>query len=182
MHRNVKTLIVSGGIGSGKSFVCSLLAGMGYGVYDCDSRVKEIYLLHPELAAMVSKDIFEKPEKLAALETALFPVLKDDFERWAGTVAGGPGWVVMESATILDKSDFDGFGDFIVWVEAPQEVRLERAVGRATVSRESILERMKLQPGHQNDPRVGFVIDSSVPKPEVKKQVEQLLRIINNIE
>jgi len=178
MHRDVKTIVVSGGIGSGKSFVCSVLAGRGLDVYDCDSRVKEIYGLCPELKAMASPEIFNNPEKLQALEDALFPVLKEDFEKWTA----GKKWVVMESATILDKSYFEGFGDYVIWVEAPEQTRLERALGRGTVSRESILERMRLQANHKDDPRVDFVIDSSGSMTDVEKQVDKLIQRIKNME
>lgn len=176
MHRDVKTIIVSGGIGSGKSFVCSLLAARGMDVYDCDSRVKAIYGRCPDLKAMASPEIFNVPEKLQTLEDALFPVLKQDFENWAA----GKKWVVMESATILDKSYFEGFGDYVIWVEAPEQTRLVRALERGTLGRESILERMRLQRSHLDDPRVDFVIDSSVSMPEVEKQVDELIQRIKN--
>ena len=43
------TILVTGGIGSGKSAVCALLRERGVPVYDCDSRVKELYLIRKEL-------------------------------------------------------------------------------------------------------------------------------------
>ena len=33
---------LTGGIGSGKSYVCKLLAERGISVYDCDAHAKEI--------------------------------------------------------------------------------------------------------------------------------------------
>ena len=43
-------LIVTGGIGSGKSEVCRILNGSyGYPVYNADKRAKELYTIYPEL-------------------------------------------------------------------------------------------------------------------------------------
>ena len=39
----MRTLAVTGGIGSGKSLVCSFLAERGFPVYDADSRTKALY-------------------------------------------------------------------------------------------------------------------------------------------
>ena len=37
-----KRIAITGGIGSGKSYVCSMLKGKGIDVYDCDSAAKRI--------------------------------------------------------------------------------------------------------------------------------------------
>ena len=44
----MRTVIVTGGIGSGKSAVCALLRKRGIPVYDSDSRVKELYKSRPK--------------------------------------------------------------------------------------------------------------------------------------
>ena len=52
----MKVLIVTGGIGSGKSTVCSMLSkDYGYPVYEADRRVKELYLEHPRLLTDIEK-------------------------------------------------------------------------------------------------------------------------------
>ena len=38
----MKIIALTGGIGSGKSVVSSILRTMGYHVYDCDSRAKPV--------------------------------------------------------------------------------------------------------------------------------------------
>ena len=43
-------IIISGGIGSGKSTVCKILRDQfGWPVYEADNRVKELYLQHDGL-------------------------------------------------------------------------------------------------------------------------------------
>lgn len=168
-------IVVSGGIGSGKSFVCSVLEKAGFSVYDCDSAAKRLYRTHAELSSMLCPDIFDRPGRLKALEGALFPVLMEDFRKWAR----GRDAVAVESATILDKDYFRGFGDYILWVDAPAGVRIERAVGRGTIDRTSIEKRMALQPSHKDDPLVNRVIDTSGSKDDTRRQVYEFLKDID---
>ena len=53
--------------------------------------------------------------------------------------------MVFESATVLEKTQFDGFGDKIILVDAPFETRLERACRRDGADREKVLARMQNQ-------------------------------------
>ena len=49
-----RTIVITGGIGSGKSEVCRQLALRGYtNQYDADSRVKALYSLVPELVPSI---------------------------------------------------------------------------------------------------------------------------------
>ena len=45
----MKTLLITGPIGSGKSLDSSVLADCGDPVYDCDAQAKDLYGRHPEL-------------------------------------------------------------------------------------------------------------------------------------
>ena len=44
-----KVLGITGGIGSGKSYVCGVFRSLGCKVYDSDSRTKELYDENPEI-------------------------------------------------------------------------------------------------------------------------------------
>ena len=43
----MKTLVITGGIGSGKTVVARYLSSKGIPVYDCDSRTKALYYENP---------------------------------------------------------------------------------------------------------------------------------------
>ena len=157
-------IIVTGGIGSGKSLVCRILNEMGITAqYDADSRAKALYEEHPTLLSDIEKSlgcslkdtdgrfqpaelasvIFAERSALETVESLLFPVLLDDFRSFAGTC--GEDIVVFESATVLEKPQFKGFGDKVILVDAPFEVRLERACRRDGAEREKVLARMRNQ-------------------------------------
>ena len=161
----MSVVIISGGIGSGKSTVCKLLESeYGWPVYDADSRVKAIYddipsvLLSIEDAlnekfrddegmfspSMLASRIFSDEDALGKVEDIVFPVLTEDFIRWKNE-HDDKRWLVLESATILEKENLVGLGDVVVVIDAPLEIRLQRAAERDGVSRESVSSRASNQ-------------------------------------
>lgn len=176
-------IIVTGGIGSGKSEVCSILKDMGFrSQYNADSRAKALYEEHPSLLAdietslgrclrdeegrfmpgVLASIIFNDTKALNVVEDHLFPALIDDFNEFAGNC--GDEYVVFESATVLEKPQFEGFGDKVIFVDAPFETRLERACLRDGADREKVLARMRNQKlmnalsDGLEDPRIDCVI------------------------
>ncbi len=155
---------ITGGIGSGKSVVCRLMAMLGAPLYDCDAAAKALMnsseKLHDELAERFGAEIFGpegldrralaakvfgNPEELAALNSIVHPAVANDFCRWAKrTEADGKRWVVMESA-ILYESGFDGLVDLVVGVVAPEELRVERATLRDGATADAVRSRMAAQ-------------------------------------
>ena len=53
----MKTVIVTGGIGSGKSAVCALLQERGIPVYECDARTKGLYARRPSLITQLERPL-----------------------------------------------------------------------------------------------------------------------------
>lgn len=159
------TLVVTGGIGSGKSLVCRYLTEKGIPVYDADSRTKRLYDKYPELVERIEDEfccflrnedgkldrkalagiVFPDPEKLKALEAIVHPFVYSDFEKWRDSFEGKAPFVVMESAIFQSKPLFRPLADKVLLVDAPEELRLERASSRDKTSREEILSRMKEQ-------------------------------------
>ena len=85
------------------------------------------------------------------------------------------------SSPILEKPFFDGFGDYVVLVDAPVSLRLKRACTRDKVTEEQIRERMLNQPllnslseGEKSE-RVGHVIMNDGSYEELQKKVEDFL-------
>ena len=139
----MRTVIVTGGIGSGKSAVCALLRKRGIPVYDSDSRVKELYKsrrsLVPRLEkalgcplrqadgtldkARLSALIFSDEGARETLESIVYPILLKDFQRWRSRQEA----------------------PFVVLVDAPRELRIRRVMARDGVSREQVQRRLEAQ-------------------------------------
>lgn len=192
------TILLTGGIGSGKSSVRRILERMGVPCYDADSVVKGFYevplesesehlasdtaekpFLLPEIEAALGLSfrksdgsfdsrkladaIFSDSVRLKTVEGIVFPALATDFERWRKSVgetvpgAAPPAverpvgatpladLAIFESATALDKPDFPKLWDKCVWVDAPEELRVERVLARDRCFREQVMSRIRLQ-------------------------------------
>ena len=157
----MKTLLLTGGIGSGKSAVASILRGKGIPVYDSDSAVKGLYTpwrirriekmlgvkVHSRGGTLDSKAlasvVFKDSDALGKLESYIYPSLLRDFRQWRK--ANEAPVVVFESAIALFKPQFDGLWDGVILVTAPEELRLSRAAARDKVSIETVRKRAELQ-------------------------------------
>lgn len=198
----MKVIVVTGGIGSGKSQVCRILEEKyGIPVYEADRRAKCLYSEIPELLASIevalgcklrddsgefkpqslAEIIFSDPAALKEVESLLFPAMMTDFGKWAELT--GRQVVAFESATILEKKQFDGFGDIVLLVDAPMELRIARAIERDGVDKDAVLRRISVQPlmnrlsEGENDSRVDFILanDSTFENLEekLKKFIEK---------
>ena len=167
----MKTVILTGGMGSGKSAVCACLKARGVPVYDSDARTKSLYDRDPALVdrmeAVLSTDlrrpeggldrrklaalIFSDPARREQVEAVVYPAVLADFRRWKrwqrprGWTYGPVPFVVLESAVILSKPVFDGLGDKVVLVDAEESVRVARAVARDGSDPETALLRIREQ-------------------------------------
>ena len=186
----MRSILVTGGIGSGKSAVCKLLRERGVPVYECDARTKELYDTIPTLVPQLEKAlgaslrradgtldkvrlaslIFSDSNARETLEGIVYPLVLEDYRNWLSRQEAP--FVVIESALILSKPLFDGIYDAAVLVEAPVEVRLQRVLRRANASREDFLSRMQAQ--FFPPEKVDVVLPNAGTKEELKAAVEHL--------
>ena len=167
----MKTVILTGGMGSGKSAVCAYLKTRGVPVYDSDARTKSLYDRDPALVdrmeTVLGTDlrtpagrldrrklaglIFSDPACREQVEAVVYPAVLADFRRWKrwqrprGWTYGPVPFVILESAVILSKPVFDGLGDKVVLVDADESVRVARAVARDGSDPEAALRRIRQQ-------------------------------------
>lgn len=152
---------ITGGIGSGKSTVCSLFAHLGIPVYAADREAKRLMREDPALIASVkaafgtdsydgtepnrpflAKMVFGNPEKLALLNSLVHPAVFRDFERWCG-LQHAP-YVIKEAAIMFESGSYKQVHE-VVAVTAPLELRIQRVMERDGSSREDILKRIQAQ-------------------------------------
>lgn len=155
------TVAVTGGIGSGKSTLCSLFAGTGITVYDSDSQAKRLMNSSPELVhaikaafgecaydngelnrAYLASEIFSDDSKRGLLESLVHPAVMDDFRQCAAADSGP--YVVFESA-ILFESGLAPLFDRVVAVVAPLELRIRRTCLRDGFDVEAVRRRIAAQ-------------------------------------
>ena len=188
---------ITGGIGSGKSTVCAILAEFGVAVYDSDSRAKrlmnedntlrerllerfgsEVYCVEGLNRRYLAERVFGNPEELKALNAIVHPAVMDDFDRWALEQEGS--YVVLESA-ILFEASLDRRVDVSVAVMAPEELRIERAMQRDGAQREQIVARMNNQISDQERVERAKYTIVNIDIDNLRSDVEQLHRRLSYV-
>ena len=175
---------ITGGIGSGKSYVCKRLAKHGIEVYDCDAAAKRLIRTSPDLQqqivrlvgsldkAAMSRFLLASESNQQAMNAIVHPAVFRDFEQ------SGMQW--MESA-ILFESGADTLVNKTVAVTAPQEVRIQRIIERDGITREKALQWMARQ-WSQADvmARADYIIVNDGVT-DIDKQIESLLEKIKEL-
>ena len=185
-------IAITGGIGSGKSYVCRILEKQGIKVYDCDAEAKRLMRTDAELQAGLKKlvgeevysadGILQKPvlaqfiltseANKQAVNDVVHPAVARDFEQ------SDCEW--MESAILFD-SGFDRRTHFdkVVCVSAPVAVRLQRIMQRDHISQEKAQQWIDaVLPQEELIARSDYEIVNDGVR-DVEAQVLHLLNLLN---
>ena len=185
-------IAITGGIGSGKSYVCRILEKQGIRVYDCDAEAKRLMRTDAELQAglkrLVGEEVYsadgilQKPvlaqfiltseANKQAVNDVVHPAVARDFEQ------SDCEW--MESAILFD-SGFDRRTHFdkVVCVSAPVAVRLQRIMQRDHISQEKAQQWIDaVMPQEELIARSDYEIVNDGVR-DVEAQVVHLLNLLN---
>lgn len=164
-------IALTGGIGSGKSVVATMLTIMGYSVYDCDSRAKALMDSSDEIKRTIAQDIcaeaitpdgdidrsrlsaviFGNAEKLKRLNAIVHKEVRQDMMRWfASQDKSKPCFV---ETAILYQSGLDLVVDKVWEVTADTETRICRVMKRNSMERQQVVDRIESQNSFKCDRR-----------------------------
>lgn len=164
--KNIGNIGITGGIGSGKTYVCNLLEEKGIRIYNADIRAK--YLLEnnaeirskvihllgsgayltdgkPDRSFIASK-VFQDNTLLHALNAIIHPATLSDYEIWKTQVPADYTWnfQLKEAAILFESGSHKGL-DAVICVYAPKEIRLKRVMERDQLHESEVLARMDKQ-------------------------------------
>ncbi|MDO5446515.1 MAG: dephospho-CoA kinase [Prevotellaceae bacterium] len=173
--------IITGGIGSGKSYVCEKLRKRGIEVYDCDAAAKRIMREDPDVRqqlinligeeaytgnelnkAAVAKFLLQSEYNTQAINAIVHPAVAADF------LASDYEW--MESAiyyeadfgNVLKQVSSEPISPYVICVSAPTKVRIRRIMKRDNITEEKALEWINKQiPQEEKERRSDFVIHNA---------------------
>ena len=161
--KSKRLVAITGGIGSGKSVVSAILRIMGYSVYDCDSRAKNLMNTNKDIkndlissfgvdclsddgkinAQYISSIVFKDKTALLKINSIVHPRVKDDILL---EYLNNQGVMFVETAILLQSNLLDIIDE--VWlVDAPENVRVKRVMLRNSMSADEVRRRIKSQSG-----------------------------------
>ncbi len=192
----MKSIGITGGIGSGKSMVCKILEKLGYPVFYADFEAKKAQqedpLLKSQIIALlgegayegdtlnrpfVAENIFNDPALRKAMNQIVHPAVYRAYDSWKSKQTAE--LVFNESALLFETGSYKRF-DATILVTADLEVRIARVIERDQVTREQVLARMNHQLSDDEKRRhTPFVITNNPDVmliPQVLQMVETLLK------
>ena len=152
---------VTGGIGAGKSIVCTVLERMGYPVFYSDIEAKKIISsnsvvknqLIESFGSQVFKNnqlnrtylsnlLFSDSTLIDKMNSIVHPKVREAFDSW--TLIQNSSIVFNEAAILFETGAFKNF-DATLLVTAPLKLRLKRVASRDSATEEQIMKRINNQ-------------------------------------
>ena len=152
---------ITGGIGSGKTTVCSIFEVLGIPVYYADIEAKKIlneddsiitsikkifgeesYIDHQLNSKYIASIVFADPNKLNSLNQLVHPATISHANEWMNKQLSP---FCIKEAALIFESDSQKNLDYVIGVWAKEEIRIKRIIQRDHLSKEEILKRINNQ-------------------------------------
>jgi len=187
---------ITGGIGSGKSTVCSLFQVLGIPVYNADNEAKNlmvndialknniINLMGPETyingelnREFIASKVFKDTDLLKKLNDIVHPAVKKDFIAWSESQKAP--YVIYEAALMIESGSYK-LMDKIIVVAAPMKLRIARVCLRDNASIEKVKDRINNQLTQKDMLKYAdHVITNDGKKSLIKQVIELHLKFKN---
>ncbi len=195
----MRTLGVTGGIGSGKSAACGMLAACGARVFYADDEAKR--LMQADAAtrravqdafgveaydeagrlnrAYLAQQVFGHLGKVERLNAIVHPRVFEAFEAAAARAEGNGVPLFVIEAALLFESGGDAHVDATAAVVAPEAVRMARVMARDQATPEQVRARMRHQlPQAELRKRADYVLTNDGTLDALRTQAEALYRSV----
>ena len=201
MKRRRKLVIgITGGIGSGKTIVCRMLAKRGFKVYHADIVAKNLYLTDKKLVNSIAKvfgkdilnykgkinlpklkdKIFSSKKNYETINKLVHPAVINYLNK---EIRKSKYDLVLVEAAVLFESGFNKSMDYIVTVYSNKKNRINRLMVRDEFSKTDVNHLMKFQIDEKNKMEMSdFVIMNNKTIDDLKKQVDFLSKVLKALQ
>ncbi|WP_151670431.1 dephospho-CoA kinase [Nitrincola schmidtii] len=195
----MRTIGLTGGIGSGKSAASRLFEKLGVPVIDADQVARDV--VEPDQPALVEiqqhfgpevitakgelnrrwlrQYVFDHPKERQWLESLLHPLIRQNILNWLLTQQQHP-YVLLTSPLLLE-TDQHQLVDAIIVVDVPETIQLQRTCDRDDMSPEAAQKIINTQIKRADRlARADFILDNSSDLHQLELQVialDQQLRL-----
>ena len=192
----MKTIGLTGGIGSGKSTVSKILLYHNIPVYDSDLKAKKLMNSSNELKEMIikyfgknsyqdnelnksyiSNIIFNNQIKIDKINSLVHPFVFRDFNNWKKNITSK--YIIFESALIFETGSYKN-NDFNILVVSDLNERIKRVIRRDRVKEKDVLVRIKNQWNDEKKIPLADYIFKNNSLMDNREKVIEMIKIINN--
>lgn len=157
----MKKIGLTGGIGSGKTYVSRVFESLGVPVFNADDEAKKLLSNSEHLIQSIKEEfgndiydsqslnnkklasiVFSDSEKLRKLNSLVHPVVKQKFLDWQEEQKSF--YVIKESAILFESKSDNGL-DAVICVTCPINLRIDRIKSRDGLNYFEIKNRIKNQ-------------------------------------
>ena len=195
MPKSPLNVALTGNIASGKSSVARLFAEWGAVVFDADQEVRRLEQPGtPVFAAIVERfgpgvvgpdgqldrralrsRILSNLEDKVALERIVHPAVQAERQRFVENAERSPVGILVSDIPILYEAADPSRFDAVVFVDAPEALRLDRVVRDRGWSREEAQALARLQmPAEQKRARADYVIDNDSTREVLRERAREV--------
>lgn len=188
---SVRTLGITGGIGSGKSTVCAFLKDMGAQIFEADLEARKLmngqlraaiihafgpasYNLDGSLnRAWLADQVFSNEYNLNKLNAIVHPGVLQIFENWKHRMCNN-GLLIHEAALIYEAG-LENHLDAVCVISAPKNVRITRVKKRDGMDENAVYARMSKQlPQEKTECRADVVLVNAEGLAELRRKTREL--------
>ena len=187
---------LTGSIASGKSTASEMLMQMGYWLHDADKTVHQ--LMGPDGAALtdiatefqldidpaigvnraeLGRMVFQAPEKRAALEAILHPMVSANRHRFLQQARMFGARTVILDVPLLFETGTDRLCDYIITLWAPDFLQIRRALSRPAMTTDKLTAILAAQWSQTEKSRLSdLALPSGLGKAETRKRLLRFLK------
>lgn len=152
---------VTGGIGSGKSFICKIISNLGYPVFHSDDVAKQLMSENEFIKnqiinqfgkasyhngelnrTFIASQIFSSKKNISFLNNLVHPLVRKSFESFCDLYHSKI--IFNEAAILIESGSYKQF-DKIILIKASKEEKIKRVMTRDNISEEQVVARMNNQ-------------------------------------
>jgi dephospho-CoA kinase len=186
---------LTGGIGSGKSYVCKIFSALGIAIYPADQQAKLLIKTNTDIknaiisefgpesftdkgynSIFIASLVFNNSDLLKKLNQIIHPFIAVDFLDWCKN-HNHESYIIQEAA-ILFESKAVRLVDYSIVVDAPEEIRIKRVMARDHIDRESVKIRMQNQ---WSAGKIRSLADWIIENDDKKLILPQILNLHNQL-
>ena len=193
-----KLIGITGGIGSGKTFICSIFRTLSVPVYEADNESKRLVntssIIRAKLTANYGDDIylptgdlnkqklaniiFNDKKELEKVNNIIHPAVFDDLKAWVKKNSDNN--YLIHEAAIMFESGANMLMDAVIFIDAPEEIRIKRVLERGNTTEKEVKRIIDNQMKVSEKKKLSDYVITNDEKEFLLPQINKLHNIFNN--